>query len=124
MALLAPVTVARHQAYALKHVGPDSLQLNGSAFSADSLYRVVKKALTGLASNPQSGLASEVSELNISEGQDTSVAVGHTKADSQMHEAESAPDTLARLLAQALLGAQPRSWPKCGVYFAEMCVQA
>jgi len=59
MALLAPVTVARHQAYVLKHVDPDSLQLNGSAFSPDSLYRVVKKALTGLARDPQSVLTSE-----------------------------------------------------------------
>jgi len=60
-----------------------------------------------------------VSELTFSEAQDASVAGEHVRPHPAMQEAASAPNTLAKLLVQALVDAQPRYWPESVVHFAE-----
>jgi len=65
-----------------------------------------------------------VSELTFSEGQDASVAGEHVRPHPAMQEAATAPNTLAQLLAQALVDAQPRCWPERVIHFAEVQVVA
>jgi hypothetical protein len=65
-----------------------------------------------------------VSEITFFDVQESFVAGVQIRTDPPRRESASAPDTLARLVAQALLGAQPRSWPDSVVHFAEARVVA
>jgi Ca-activated chloride channel family protein len=60
-----------------------------------------------------------VSEISFFDVQESFVAGGRIRTDPPRRKSASAPDTLARLMAQALLGAQPRRWPEQVVHFAE-----